>query len=89
MNITKEMTIGEISTSLGIAKPNITPLLDALYERCLLERCRSELDAIEYADDRLAQLEAKEKTQLSSFILYLQRSMAHSDSHMSYKFLAE
>lgn len=40
----KEMTIGEISTSLGIAKPNITPLLDALYERGLLERCRSEKD---------------------------------------------
>lgn len=40
----KEMTIGEISTSLGIAKPNITPLLDALYERGLLERCRSERD---------------------------------------------
>ncbi|MBE5810031.1 MAG: MarR family transcriptional regulator [Clostridiales bacterium] len=40
----KEMTIGEISTSLGIAKPNITPLLDALYDRGLLERCRSERD---------------------------------------------
>lgn len=40
----KEMTIGEISTNLGIAKPNITPLLDALYERGLLERCRSEKD---------------------------------------------
>lgn len=40
----KEMTIGEISTSLGIAKPNITPLLDALYERGLLERCRSDKD---------------------------------------------
>lgn len=40
----KEMTIGEISTSLGIAKPNITPLLDALHERGILERCRSERD---------------------------------------------
>ena len=40
----REMTIGEISASLGIAKPNITPLLDALYERGLLERCRSERD---------------------------------------------
>ena len=40
----KEMTIGEISTNLGIAKPNITPLLDALYDRGLLERCRSERD---------------------------------------------
>ena len=39
-----EMTIGEISTGLGIAKPNITPLLDALNERGILERCRSEKD---------------------------------------------
>lgn len=39
-----EMTIGEISTSLGIAKPNITPLLDAMHERGMLERCRSEKD---------------------------------------------
>lgn len=40
----KEMTIGDISTSLGIAKPNITPLLDSLHERGLLERCRSDKD---------------------------------------------
>lgn len=40
----REMTIGEISTRLGIAKPNITPLLDALHERGVLERCRSEKD---------------------------------------------
>ena len=40
----KEMSIGEISSGLGIAKPNITPLLDALTERGLLERCRSNVD---------------------------------------------
>ena len=40
----KEMSIGEISTNLGIAKPNITPLLDTLHERGVLERCRSEKD---------------------------------------------
>lgn len=40
----REMTIGDIGTSLGIAKPNITPLLDALRERGVLERCRSEKD---------------------------------------------
>lgn len=39
-----EMTIGDISTNLGIAKPNITPLLDSLHERGILERCRSEQD---------------------------------------------
>ena len=40
----KEMSIGEISARLGIAKPNVTPLLDALAERGLLVRCRSEVD---------------------------------------------
>lgn len=40
----REMTIGDIGTSLGIAKPNITPLLDALRERGVLDRCRSEKD---------------------------------------------
>lgn len=40
----KELTIGEISASLGIAKPNITPLLDSLAERGLLERVRSVKD---------------------------------------------
>lgn len=40
----KEMSIGEISTNLGIAKPNITPLLDTLHARGVLERCRSEKD---------------------------------------------
>lgn len=38
------MTIGQISRNLGIAKPNITPLLDNLKERGLLERIRSEED---------------------------------------------
>lgn len=38
------LSIGEISSRLGIAKPNITPLLDALAERGLLERCRSNTD---------------------------------------------
>lgn len=40
----QEMSIGEISANLGIAKPNITPLLDSLHERGILERCRSEKD---------------------------------------------
>lgn len=40
----QEMTIGEISANLGIAKPNITPLLDTLNERGVLERCRSDKD---------------------------------------------
>ena len=40
----REMSIGEISTHLGIAKPNITPLLDSINARGLLERSRSEKD---------------------------------------------
>lgn len=39
-----EMTITSISNRLGIAKPNITPLLDALWTRGLVERERSETD---------------------------------------------
>ena len=38
------MTIGKLSAALGIAKPNITPLIDSLRQRGLIERCRSELD---------------------------------------------
>lgn len=38
------MSIGEISRRLGIAKPNITPLLDHLYHRGMLTRDRSEAD---------------------------------------------
>ncbi len=38
------MTIGEISRNLGIAKPNITPLLDNLAERGLLARVRGNKD---------------------------------------------
>lgn len=38
------MTIGQISRALGIAKPNITPLLDGLKERGLLDRVRSDRD---------------------------------------------
>lgn len=40
----RDMSIGEISSHLGIAKPNITPLLDSLRERGLLERQRSDKD---------------------------------------------
>lgn len=36
----EDVTIGEISRTLGIAKPNITPLLDSLSARGLVERVR-------------------------------------------------
>ena len=35
-----DITIGDISSTLGIAKPNITPLLDSLTERGYIERIR-------------------------------------------------
>ena len=38
------MTIGRLSAALGIAKPNITPLIDNLHQRGLLERRRSDTD---------------------------------------------
>lgn len=38
------MTIGRISSALGIAKPNITPLIDALNQRGMIERRRSDTD---------------------------------------------
>lgn len=38
------MSIGDISRNLGIAKPNITPLLDSLKARGLLDRHRSSRD---------------------------------------------
>ena len=38
------MSIGQISDRLGIAKPNITPLVDNLRDDGLVERVRSEQD---------------------------------------------
>ena len=39
-----EISIGEISDRLGIAKPNVTPLVEGLCHRGLLERHRSDGD---------------------------------------------
>lgn len=38
------MSIGQISDRLGIAKPNITPLVDSLRDEGLVERVRNEQD---------------------------------------------
>ncbi|MBR4081307.1 MAG: winged helix-turn-helix transcriptional regulator [Clostridia bacterium] len=40
----EDMSIGQISRLLGIAKPNITPLVDALCEQGLVERIRDAHD---------------------------------------------
>ncbi|MBR6029020.1 MAG: winged helix-turn-helix transcriptional regulator [Clostridia bacterium] len=40
----RSRSIGQLSTLLGIAKPNITPLVDTLNSRGLVERIRSEQD---------------------------------------------
>lgn len=39
-----DLSIGQISDRLGIAKPNITPLIDVLRSEGLVERIRSEQD---------------------------------------------
>lgn len=40
----EDMSIGQISRHLGIAKPNITPLVDSLCDQGLTERIRDTLD---------------------------------------------
>lgn len=40
----EDLSIGQISDGLGIAKPNITPLVDALRDEGYVERIRSEKD---------------------------------------------
>lgn len=78
----KEMTIGEISASLGIAKPNITPLLDALHERGVLERCRSEKDR-RIVNVRLLPegqaLATRLKESIAAQVLEWPRSLSYSD----------
>lgn len=39
-----ELSVGQLSQKLGIAKPNITPLVDALQGAGLVERARSQAD---------------------------------------------
>lgn len=40
----KSLTVGQISERMGIAKPNMTPLVDALQEAGLVQRVRSAQD---------------------------------------------
>jgi len=40
----EELSIGQISQRLGIAKPNITPLVDIMRDNGLVERVRSQTD---------------------------------------------
>ena len=40
----KDLSIGQLSVLLGVAKPNITPLVDALTARGLVERVRDDTD---------------------------------------------
>ena len=40
----RNRSIGQLSSQLGIAKPNITPLVDSLHERGYVERVRSDSD---------------------------------------------
>lgn len=77
-----EMSIGEISANLGIAKPNITPLLDALNARGILERYRSEKDR-RIVNVRLLPegqvLAAQIKQSISSQVGEWPKGFSHSD----------
>lgn len=44
LNETGSMSVSEISSRLGIAKPNITPLVDRLIESALVDRIRDTND---------------------------------------------
>lgn len=44
MLVKEPLSIGQISDRLGIAKPNITPLVDALQESGYVERLRTDKD---------------------------------------------
>jgi DNA-binding MarR family transcriptional regulator len=63
---TGSMSVSEISKRLGIAKPNITPLVDRLIEINLVERKRDTVDRrvvnIEILDDGRKKLDAIHKT---------------------------
>ena len=76
------MCIGEICMSLGIAKHNITPLLDALNERGVLERCRSEKDR-RIVNVRLLpegqELADRLRTSICTQVMEWPRSFSHSD----------
>lgn len=39
-----ELSVGQLSQQLGIAKPNVTPLVDAMQNASLVERVRSQKD---------------------------------------------
>lgn len=48
------MAFSDLVRSLGISKPNVTPMVQALYERGLVERCSNKKDR-RYIDVRLTQ----------------------------------
>lgn len=76
-----DMSIGEISLRLGIAKPNITPLVDALCEEGLVERIRDMLDRrvvnvhlLPAGQERLAALQDSMMEQVDQWAGKLSRS---------------
>lgn len=77
-----EMSIGEISARLGIAKPNVTPLLDALAARGLLIRCKCEADR-RIVNVRLLQegceLAEKLRCSIASQVMGWPEGFSHSD----------
>jgi len=77
----EELSIGELSDRLGIAKPNITPLVDSLCESGLVERVRNGADRrvvnvrlTEAGLERIAQMEESVANQIQSWPTSFSRS---------------
>lgn len=63
----KDLSIGELSDQLHIAKPNITPLVDALSQLGLVERCDHEGDR-RMVDIRLTEAGRSKLTELTGIL---------------------
>ncbi len=78
-----DLSIGSLSEKMGIAKPNITPLVDTLCEKKLAERIRSEEDRrvgnvhlMQGGMELLEQIRASVAKQVAEWTMPLSRSEA-------------
>lgn len=78
-----DLSIGSLSEKMGIAKPNITPLVDTLCEKKLAERIRSEEDRrvvnvhlMAGGAEMLEQIRASVAKQVTEWTLPMSRSEA-------------
>lgn len=77
----QDMAIGQISDRLGIAKPNITPLVDSLQDEGYVKRIRSEKDRrivsvhlLPAGEEKLAAIRRDIVAQMASWTGSLSRS---------------